>query len=170
MSGQQINRLQKVFSNALLNFKLIPVLQHAACISQYSGIVGSITNTRSPCLISAAVDSTLAVLKRMETRSWITEDHANYLESCPLEVVFAYLSLQCGRLTEENGSIHRQEVFRTKRRSNPLPVSTQKPVSKDKISASILAFPSYVLDMLMPPPKTLCSFGSLLYVPFHSQG
>ena len=43
---------------------MIPVLQQAACISQYSGIVGNITITRSPGLISAAVDSTLAVLQR----------------------------------------------------------------------------------------------------------
>ena len=42
----------------------VPVLKQAACISQYSGIVGSITITRSPGLIPAAVHSKLAVLKR----------------------------------------------------------------------------------------------------------
>ena len=43
----------------------VPVLKQAVCISQYSGIVGSITITRSPGLMPAAVHSKLAVLKQM---------------------------------------------------------------------------------------------------------
>ena len=44
----------------------VPVLKQAACISQYSGIAGNITITRSPGLTSASLDRRLATLKTRE--------------------------------------------------------------------------------------------------------